>query len=349
MTAPIHTYGAKCLLADDDPDLSAWHSSPSPPKVRTQFFYTSSLPIDDPLSPLPPPSGGQSAGNERAPPQPFSARDNMALENAWKQLQITWENSTGQQKPQEGTSIPARNTQISVSKRIPNLERKRQTGSRENISSVDSHESSPHVSTPILDDQLSNVSKTRPNREVGSVDVRSKGSWEGMRVRSMQENDARDINQKYTSSYRKRAGSSIGFDPKTVGRKTSSSSPYDDTASLEEMESGSLHGNPSRDVSISGSPFIRAPLSQPQTPLGRSVETSSLRDVDEEPHAEPQSRGSAHIVPKPSGLRTSVRWEGSPEEPSLDTDGESEEQRSQLLVPVGVSRLHLVELPNLKV
>lgn len=272
----------------------------------------------------------------------------MALENAWKQLQINWESSTGQQKAQDGTSVPAKNT-ISVSKRIPNPERKRQTGSRENVSSVDSHQSSPHISTSFLDDQLSNDSKARPNDEVGSVDVRSKGSWEGMRVRSMQESDARDISMKYNSSYRKRAGSSIGFDPKTVRRKTSSSSPYDDYAGLEEMESGSLHGNPSRDVSISGSPFIRAPLSRPQTPLGRSVETSSLRDVDEELHTEPQSRGSSHIVPKPSGLRTSIRQEGSTEEPLLDTDGESEEQRSQLLVPVGVSRLHLVELPNLKV
>lgn len=348
MTAPIHTYGAKCLLSDDDPDLSVWHSSPSPPKVRSQFFYSSALPIDDPLSPLPPPSGGQTSGNDRAPPQPFSPKDNMALENAWKELQIARENSSVQQTTQEGTAISSGNRQIPLSKRIPNLERKRQPGSRENISLFDSHESSPHVSTSFLDDQLSNNSKVRPNDEVGSA-MRSKGSWEGMHARSTQESDARDISHKYTSSYRKRAGSSFGYDPKTVKRKTSSSSPFDDDAGLEEMESGSLHGNPSRDVSISGSPFIRAPLSHPQTPLGRSVETSSSRDADEEMHTKPQTRGSAYIVPKPSGLRTNVRQEGSHEGSSFDADGESEEQRSQLLIPVGVSRLHLVELPNLKV
>lgn len=334
MTAPIHTYGAKCLLSDDDPDLSAWYSSPSPPKIRAQFFYTSSLPIDDPLSPLPPPSGGQN-GNERAPPQPFSAKDNMALENAWRELQITRRSANRQPEPREGT--PAKSQQISVPKRIPDLERVKQARSRENVSLLGSYQGSPHVPTSFLDDQLSNNA---------SVDMRYKGSSEGMRVRSLQEGDIRDNDRIHI--HRKRAGSSLGYDPKTVRRKTSSSSPYDENAGLEEIESGSLHANPSRDASISGSPFARAPLSRPQTPLGRSVESSSLRDVDDELHPESQSRGSGHVAPKPSGLRTSIRQEGSHEgSSSLGIDGE--EEQDQLMVPVGVSRLHLVELPNLKV
>lgn len=334
MTAPIHTYGAKCLLSDDDPDLSAWYSSPSPPKIRPQFFYTSSLPIDDPLSPLPPPSGGQSSGNERAPPQPFSAKDNLALENAWRELQMTRRSANQQPKPREGT--PAKSQQISVPKRIPDLERVKLAGSRDNVSLLGSYEGSPRVSTSFLDDQLSNNA---------SVDMCPKGPSERMRVRSMQEGDVRDNDRIHI--HRKRAGSSLGYDPKTVRRKTSSSSPHDEDTGLEEIESGSLHANPSRDASISGSPFARAPLSRPQTPLGRSVESSSLRDADDELHPESQSRGSGHVVPKPSGLRTSIRQEGSQEGSSLGIDGE--EEQDQLMVPVGVSRLHLVELPNLKV
>lgn len=343
MTAPIHTYGAKCLLSDDDPDLSAWYSSLSPPKIRAQFFYASSLPIDDPLSPLPPPSGGQNSGNERAPPQPFSAKDNMALENAWRELQMTWGSAARQPKPRAAAS--ARNQHISIPKRIPDLERVKRAGNRDNVSLFGSYEGSPRVSTSLLDDQLSNSTEVRQNNEVASVDMRSKGSPEGMRVQSMPEGDTRDSDR--INVHRKRAGSSLGYDPKTVRRKTSLSLPYDEDAGREEVESGSPHANPSRDASISGSPFVRAPLSRPQTPLGRSVEPSSLRDAEDELHPESHTRGSGHVVPKTSGLRASIRREGSQEGSSLDLDGE--EDQDQLMVPVGVSRLHLVELPNLKV
>lgn len=343
MTAPIHTYGPKCLLSDDDPDLSAWYNSPSPPKIRAQFFYTSSLPIDDPLSPLPPPSSGQGAGNERAPPHPFSARDNIALENAWRELRRTWEQ--GQSKPKDGAT--GRNRRITVPRREFDIERRRKADSRDNVSLTESHGSSPRVSTSFLDDQLPNF-RPRPNDEVGSLEARSKGSRDGRRMRSMQGSEPRDIHQGHAFSFRKRAGSSLGYDPKSVRRKTSSS-PYEDNASFEDVDSGSLHGNPSRDVSISGSPFIRAPLSQPQTPLGRSVESSTLRDVDEDLQHEPHGRGSSHAAPRPSTLRASLRQGESPENSLLDTEADSDEQNTQLTVPVGASRLHLVELPNLKV
>lgn len=344
MTAPIHTYGPKCLLSDDDPDLSTWYTSLSPPKVQGQFFYTSSLPIDDPLSPLPPPSGGQGSGNERAPPQPFSARDNIALEDAWKELRRTWETgAAGQVKFQD---VP-RNPRISVPRRQFDLDRRRHAASRDNVSLIESRESSPYVSTSCLDDQVSS-SKSRPGGDTGSLDGRSKTSLDGIRIRSMPESDASDIYKKHASNYRKRAGSSLGCDPKTI-RRTTSSSPYDEDAGLEETETGSLHGNPSRDVSISGSPFIRAPLSQPQTPLGRSVDSGSQKDADEELHPDPHSRGSSHVVPKPSGLRASLPQEGYRESSLRDTEGDSEDQKPKFKVPVGASRLHLVELPNLKV
>lgn len=85
MAGPIHTYGPTCLLSDGDSDPTALRFSLTPPKLRAQFFYVSSLPIDDPLSPLPPPSGGRYE-IEKIPPQPFSAKDNAALEEAWQAL-----------------------------------------------------------------------------------------------------------------------------------------------------------------------------------------------------------------------------------------------------------------------
>lgn len=88
MTGLAHTYGPSCLLYDGphsttEPSTS---NSTEPPKARAQFFYLSSLPIDDPLTPLPQPSGSSSSTNAKVPPQPFSGKDNIALEEAWRGL-----------------------------------------------------------------------------------------------------------------------------------------------------------------------------------------------------------------------------------------------------------------------
>ncbi|KAF9889543.1 hypothetical protein FE257_007253 [Aspergillus nanangensis] len=201
---PIHTYGSTCLLADDDPDPSTWYPSNQPPKVRPQFFYISSLPIDDPLTALPPPTSSQSPENERAPPQPFSIKDNI--------------------------------------------------------------------------------------------------------------------------------------------RTSASSQSVDD---IEGLRNISPRAYPSRDGSISGSPFARAPLPHPQSPLGRSVESVSSFDGNQELHGELPSSITDHLASKPSGLRTSVSLEETAEDPIREPE-DQEDEEAEAKIPVGVSRLHLVELPNLK-
>lgn len=85
MTGPVHTYGPTCHRSTPKQDLVALQSSPNPPQVNAQFFYTSSLPIDDPLTPLPAATTSTAARTASAP-QPFSARDNIALEQAWRAL-----------------------------------------------------------------------------------------------------------------------------------------------------------------------------------------------------------------------------------------------------------------------
>lgn len=85
MSGPVHTYGPTCHRSTPKQDLVALQSSPSPPQVNAQFFYTSSLPIDDPLTPLPAATTSTAARTASAP-QPFSARDNIALEQAWRAL-----------------------------------------------------------------------------------------------------------------------------------------------------------------------------------------------------------------------------------------------------------------------
>lgn len=84
-----HTYGPTCLLRPDP--NTARNKSPNdsedPPKVRAQFFYSSALPIDDPLSAIPPPQSNKSTGPSRVPPKAFSLLDNIALEEAWQKYQ----------------------------------------------------------------------------------------------------------------------------------------------------------------------------------------------------------------------------------------------------------------------
>ncbi|RKF76897.1 putative ddhd domain protein [Golovinomyces cichoracearum] len=55
------------------------------PKLNAQFFYSSSLPIDDPLSAVPN-SAGADVKSLKHPLLPFSSDDNEALEEAWHSL-----------------------------------------------------------------------------------------------------------------------------------------------------------------------------------------------------------------------------------------------------------------------
>ncbi|KAL2362077.1 hypothetical protein RJZ56_005018 [Blastomyces dermatitidis] len=106
MSSLLHTYGPTCLLYDpeDNPATkSDFGSSTVPPKVRAQFFYLSSFPIDDPLTPLPAPSASSSTSVASFPPRPFSVLDNIALEEAWHGLRNTEEHSEAEDTHKSGT------------------------------------------------------------------------------------------------------------------------------------------------------------------------------------------------------------------------------------------------------
>jgi hypothetical protein len=82
-SAGVHTLGPTCAYYEDEGDTILTDNI-GPPPLKSQFFYVSSLPIDDPLSPLPPVPADRPT---KQPPQPFSARDHAALEEAWQGLQ----------------------------------------------------------------------------------------------------------------------------------------------------------------------------------------------------------------------------------------------------------------------
>ena len=78
MAFHFHTYGPSCRL-HTDPNKLRPNDSDKPPAIRTHFFHSSTLPIDDPLSILPTSSKPHTS-------YPFSTHDNGALEEAWQGL-----------------------------------------------------------------------------------------------------------------------------------------------------------------------------------------------------------------------------------------------------------------------
>ncbi|KAI4205697.1 MAG: hypothetical protein LQ350_000194 [Teloschistes chrysophthalmus] len=88
LSTTAHTYGPDCSLQPDSNTFTRRASAASidAPLIRAHFFYSSPLPIDDPLSPVPPPSN-KPAAVSRVPPKPFSVADNRALEEAWQSLE----------------------------------------------------------------------------------------------------------------------------------------------------------------------------------------------------------------------------------------------------------------------
>ena len=80
-----HSLGPTCAYHEANEQTTK--ASDEPPKLRAQFFYVSNLPIDDPLSPIPPLRPESKSAQASHPPQPFSAVDNAALEEAWQGFQ----------------------------------------------------------------------------------------------------------------------------------------------------------------------------------------------------------------------------------------------------------------------
>lgn len=86
--ASHHTYGDSCMLKAESNTFTRRASSVAidAPKIGAQFFYQSTQIIDDPLAAVPPPSRGSVTNPSKVPPRPFSVHDNIALDQAWLKL-----------------------------------------------------------------------------------------------------------------------------------------------------------------------------------------------------------------------------------------------------------------------
>lgn len=352
MTGPFHTYGSTCLLADEESDLSSWYSHDTPPDLRSQFFYISSVPIDDPLAPLPPASG-QGSENERAPPKPFTAIDNLALETSWQKLGKARQ-ATGASESEAradpstshlGIAVPGRASELGIG-------HNRKTASRRDGEGLISSRSTLSNSPSFPDETPGRHLKSRSGLPIGSEP--RIGSSTRRRVTPFTSDDFAEYpHRSDLNDRRKRERSSSLKEVQSSKRRSDSTLGDNDGAEDGQDETGSLRANRSRDVSISGSPFIRAPISQSHSQFGSSVESLPSKDGPQEWQSEVRGSAPNHGAPKPSGLRATV----SLDEMTQDTSEENRDRRNsnkqdsdvKAKIPVGASRLHLVELPNLKV
>ncbi|EPS32698.1 hypothetical protein PDE_07658 [Penicillium oxalicum 114-2] len=329
MTGPVfHTYGTGCLLADEEPELSSLYELDTPPNIRSQFFYVSSLPIDDPLAPLPPLSSGQAPEDDRSPPKPFSARDNIALEQTWRELGKAREAREARE---------AQSTQRGGS-RFPQVAAK---GDASLSSTLSTHEE--QASLPYRPAHKGTTGQ--PSHLGVSFDASPENHIE-RRTAVPSTNDKVEEENPTSSSggaYRKRDRSSSLNEPSPTKRRGTLSLDHD--ADDRNDEATSVRVNRSRDASISGSPFIRAPTPHSHSPYGRSVESLPPKDGPQDGRPETRGLGTSHGLSRPSALRGSVMAEESSQEIHPDKEIPEEPQSK---IPVGASRLHLVELPNLK-
>lgn len=76
-----HTFGPSCRLNPVTPPEPA-EGPQNIPSIKTQFFYSSPIPIDDPLSAATIVGSAETRAS-KLPLRPFSPGDNIALERAW--------------------------------------------------------------------------------------------------------------------------------------------------------------------------------------------------------------------------------------------------------------------------
>lgn len=139
-----------------------------PPPVKAQFFYTSTLAIDDPLSPVPAPVSG--AASSKLPPRPFSEYDNTRLDEAWHELRkkmLKYQEDHGEKRGSR-SGVAGTSTAITYDKG--------KSTSRRRDGSV--------VQPPEGASWNSNTSARRPARELVSVNTRSDRSHRNSLVSS---------------------------------------------------------------------------------------------------------------------------------------------------------------------
>ncbi|KAL8907351.1 MAG: hypothetical protein Q9207_001469 [Kuettlingeria erythrocarpa] len=340
LSTTAHTYGPDCSLQADSNVFTRRASTVSTeaPLLRAHFFYSSPLPIDDPLSPVPPPSSKPSTSAARVPPRPFSVPDNKALEEAW-QLQQKAKSESGGSKRLRSRSKKDRSSKATDAVH-PETEGEVMEELLDTPKSAARHQHSPNDPHLVLCDHPDHVPfdstlPVTPN-EIGQDELEA------------------GIPKQHRTPFHKhdKAGKDGGTDPRSPTRRLS--------RHFKRPSTDAPYGSSPSERDTTGTPFLRA--------ASRMRSRSRLRKT---PTVEAQADGAASSsdgdefsdVPEAaydnhSGEGRAVKAEpgsdfGSPIWKSKTVMHERRTSRrrkddQQTTVTVGALRLHLVEMPALK-
>ena len=364
-----HTYGPSCSLQTDS-NLFMRRASVAlydPPKVRAQFFYNSALPIDDPLSPIPLPSSN-STGPSKFPPRPFSVFDNTALEETWQSLQAL--ERAGEKRPETTrNSHKDASTVDNLKKIIRSAAQEKQGGkkSKSNLSVAGQDEKSKSRTSLVetimttetaaaetLDDQHQPQSQQIGDPHLMLCDDPSHVPFdETMPVGS----DEIGNDEFGSGTTKKRHRSPFRRKDKPEKAKGKQDAKPRRRSSMQKNKSGEeSYGSSPLERDTTGTPFLRV-LSR----RGTSPSYSSDHEVD--PCLSNDSRSIQSVSDAgskkgshPASIRDNSSEHLSFPGPEPEDDQKShpssrrkQKDRPQASVAVGVSRLHLVKMPDLKV
>ncbi|KZL65055.1 DDHD domain-containing protein [Colletotrichum tofieldiae] len=373
-----HTYGPKCRLAPVSQPLPAGAYDGIPP-VAAQFFYSSVIPIDDPLSPGTI-AGASDARTARGQIRPFSLGDNNALEKAWLSFLSDDDIQAHEQLVRDRKLNPATEkanaARLSLLVRHLAVKHLQKHGSTIQASSTAGEASDMLPDTPIsvccpdlfidVSTELQNTFCALARKHHPSLGQESVVQEVMMELRRLISSDEPRSQPGSTSSSRPRADSARSRQMGIIG----SFSPRREAAS-ELQKLGKEVGNAGDETTARARSDSRASeqTSRPSTPgLGSSFRQHTLDDgISGKPFVRagirqrPQdSFATSFPPPEPSTLNgAEVRDAQKLSHPSqsprkrantIQAKIVSDEsyRREAIDVVVGVSRLHLVSIPALQ-
>jgi hypothetical protein len=355
MSVEAHNFGAKCRLAP----VNRPEKDDGMPAIEAQFFYSSVIPIDDPLS-TGSIIGGSDAKSPKGQLRPFPIGDNNALEKAW--LRLTTEKDRQRHKDAlSGTRYNSLGIEVNAEKRSIlvgrvaskhwNIHRNSYKPQDVTISVDDALPSTPapaccaqllpDVCEELQDDFCSLIRKSDPYLSPELVSQEVAVALEQMRRSSLQTlSESVDLSGNLSSSPPSMGSvktiATSSFPPETKGR-TRSTSLMDSSPRARTPTNNTIHPRlPITDDGISGKPFVRVGDPDIKT---ENVSMSLPRVGFTTPRFADHNYAARPEAPTSPIAQTTQK---------ATIDKKAEHIRHSEEVAVGISKLHMVSLPKLQ-
>ena len=336
--------------------------SEDPPKVRAQFFYNSALPIDDPLSPVPLPSSS-STGPSKFPPRPFSVLDNTTLEETWQKLRALEPDAKRLETTRSSHEDTSTVENLTVIIRSATQDKRTHKKSKSNLGAMGQDEKSK-TRTSLVEPATGTETATTETEEQHRKHPQKIGDPHLMLCddpshipfdEAMPVSPDEIGNDEFESGVpRKRHRSPFRRkDKKEKAKKKEDTSPRRRLSVHKKKPAEEPYGSSPLERNTTGTPFLRVPIRR-----GKSRSRSS--DHEDDPNFSDEARSISDVESRKESRPASIRENSSEHSSIRGTESEDHpkahgyyrrkrKERPEASVAVGVSRLHVVKMPDLKV